>query len=92
MNNFRQITDCSLIKDLLRDMMVLGRQYDLSELYKMVESNVDSIEDLYHKIRAVLESRDLGGRYRIVYHGNATYSLERVPSSLGTPSSEREVA
>ena len=56
----------------LIDNMVLGRIYDLEDIYAMVGAKES---DEKHSVRGLLSSRRLG-KYRIVYHGDAQYSLE----------------
>ena len=57
----------------LLDTMVLGRRYDLLEIYDMVGAGT---EEEKHSVRGVLANRRLGN-YVIVYHGEAQYSLKR---------------
>lgn len=78
--------DCTMIRNELLDQMVLGRKYDLQEVYAMIETSDWEIEDCRHKIRAVLENMD-AGCYQIVYYGNSTYSLEKIATEK-----EKEVA
>lgn len=70
--------DCTFIKNELMDQMVIGRKYDLSGLYQMIETCDSTIEDCRHKVRAVLEKREFSGKYQIIYHGKAVYSLVRM--------------
>ncbi len=76
--------DCTFITNELLDQMVIGKIYDLQELYRMIENTNLTIDDYRHKIRAVLEKRVIAGKYQIVYHGNAEYSLWRDDDYNGT--------
>ena len=70
--------DCTFIKNELVDQMTIGKKYELSDLYRMIETSNSNIEDCRHKVRAVLEQREISGKYQVIYHGNAVYSLVRM--------------
>ena len=70
--------DCTFIRNELVDQMVIGRKYELCDLYQMIEATDDTIEDCRHKVRAVLEKREVSGKYQIIYYGKAVYSLARM--------------
>ena len=74
--------DCTLIKNELMDQMVLGKKYELKDLYDMIESNY-IVDDCRHKVRAVLETRNINNKYYFVYYGDEIYALERDDSFCG---------
>lgn len=64
----------------LMDRLVLGKKYQLQEIYDLIEDYcVDNgIDDWKHKVRAMLEEengvRSLG-KYEVTYYGDCTYSI-----------------
>lgn len=67
--------------DEMLDMLVLGKRYQLHEIYDMMENYCiqNSIDDWKHKIRALLEEKNgtrTLGKYRLTYYGDSTYSID----------------
>lgn len=64
----------------LMDRLVLGKKYQLQEIYDLIEDYCieNNIEDWKHKVRAMLEekngTRSLG-KYEVTYYGDSTYSI-----------------
>lgn len=64
----------------LMDRLVLGKKYQLQEIYDLIEDYCieNNIEDWKHKVRAMLEekngTRSLG-KYKVTYYGDSTYSI-----------------
>lgn len=64
----------------LMDLLVLGKKYQLQEIYDLIEDYCieNNIEDWKHKVRAMLEekngTRSLG-KYEVTYYGDSTYSI-----------------
>lgn len=73
--------DCTFITNQLLEKMILEKKYDLDELYRMIEAANNDISDCRHKVRSVLARRVISKRYRIKYHQNSTYSLEKTRNS-----------
>lgn len=64
----------------LMDRLVLGKKYQLQEIYDIIEDYciANGIEDWKHKVRAILEEKNgirSLGKYTITYYGNCTYSI-----------------
>ncbi len=64
----------------LMDRLVLGKKYQLQEIYDIIEDYcVDNgIEDWKHKVRAILEEKNgvrSLGKYIVTYYGDSTYSI-----------------
>lgn len=64
----------------LMDRLVLGKKYQLQEIYDIIEDYcVDNgIEDWKHKVRAILEEKNgvrSLGKYIVKYYGDSTYSI-----------------
>lgn len=64
----------------LMDRLVLGKKYQLQEIYDLIEDYCidNGIADWKHKVRAILEekngTRSLG-KYEVTYYGDCTYSI-----------------
>lgn len=63
----------------LMDRLVLGKKYQLQEIYDLIEDYcVDNgIDDWKHKVRAMLEEKNgvrSLGKYEVTY-GDCTYSI-----------------
>lgn len=64
----------------LMDRLVLGKKYQLQEIYDIIEDYCvdNNIEDWKHKVRAILEEKNgvrSLGKYEITYYGDCTYSI-----------------
>ena len=64
----------------LMDRLVLGKKYQLQEIYDLIEDYcVDNgIDDWKHKVRAMLEEKNgvrSLGMYEVTYYGDCTYSI-----------------
>ena len=64
----------------LMDRLVLGKKYQLQEIYDLIEDYcVDNgIDDWKHKGRAMLEEKNgvrPVGKYEVTYYGDCTYSI-----------------
>lgn len=64
----------------LMDRLVLGKKYQLQEIYDLIEDYcVDNgIDDWMHKVRAMLEEKNgvrSLGKYEVTYYGDCTYSI-----------------
>ena len=62
------------------DRLVLGKKYQLQEIYDLIEDYcVDNgIDDWKHKVRAMLEEKNgvrFLGKYEVTYYGDCTYSI-----------------
>lgn len=66
--------------DELMNRLVLGKKYQLQEIYDLIEDYcVDNgIEDWKHKVRALLGEKNgvrSLGKCEVTYYGNCTYSI-----------------
>lgn len=64
----------------LMDRLVLGKKYQLQEIYDLIEDYcVDNgIDDWKNKVRAMLEEKNgvrSLGKYEVTYYGDCTYSI-----------------
>ena len=64
----------------LMDRLVLGKKYQLQEIYDLIEDYcVDNgIDDWKHKVRAMLEEKNgvrSLGKYEVTYYSDCTYSI-----------------
>ncbi len=64
----------------LIDRVVLGKKYELQDLYDLIADYCieNEIDDWKHKLRALLEEKNgvrSLGKYPVTYHGNSKYSI-----------------